>query len=250
MAEPGYDSTADTLKHSQRVGELMTQPIRELVDRSVCHDRSKTEDPELAVFNEFTPKLAGTTYGSEEYKGYLAAMGEGLAHHYVSNRHHPEHFADGIGGMTLVDLVEMLADWRAASERHDDGSLVRSLAIQQERFAISEQLAAILRNTAEHFGWLDQLDGAPPRFITRTNAVNAVRWMGDNEAEITALVGTDFYAVHPDDREDPEASGALLASEHSAWEDVYPGVWIVRDGYGRVRQLGAEEFARTYQEAP
>lgn len=150
-----YDSTADTLKHSQRVGELMTQPIRELVDRSVCHDRSKTEDPELAVFNEYTPKLRNSTYGSEEYKGYLEAMGEGLRHHYAHNRHHPEHFDQGVAGMTLVDLVEMLADWRAATERHDDGSMDRSLKIQQERFGISDQLDAVLWNTARYFGWLD-----------------------------------------------------------------------------------------------
>jgi hypothetical protein len=151
-----YDSTADTLKHSQRVGELMTQAIRELVDRSVCHDRSKTEPPELEIFNEFTPKLQNSTYGSDEYKGYLAEMKAGLDHHYAANRHHPEHFEDGIGGMTLVDLIEMLADWRAATERHADGSLVRSLAIQKERFGISDQLEAILWNTARHFGWLDR----------------------------------------------------------------------------------------------
>lgn len=150
-----YDSTADTLKHAQRVGELMAQTIRELVDRSVCHDRSKTEDPELAVFNEFTPKLRTSTYGSDEYKGYLAEMKVGLDHHYATNRHHPEHFEDGVGGMTLVDLIEMLADWRAATERHADGSLVRSLAIQKDRFGISDQLTAILWNTARHFGWLD-----------------------------------------------------------------------------------------------
>lgn len=150
-----YDSTADTLKHSQRVGELMTQPIRELVDRSVCHDRSKTEDPELAVFNEFTPKLRDSTYGSEEYKGFLAEMKVGLDHHYAANRHHPEHFEDGIGGMTLVDLIEMLVDWAAATERHADGSLIRSLSIQKERFGISDQLEAILWSTARHFGWLD-----------------------------------------------------------------------------------------------
>lgn len=152
---PAYDSTADTLKHSQRVGELMTQPIRELVDRSVCHDRSKTEDPELATFNEFTPKLKGSTYGSEEYKRYLSEMSHGLAHHYAANRHHPEHFENGVNGMTLVDLIEMLADWRAATERHTDGSLVQSLAIQQERFGISAQLNEILWNTARRFYWLD-----------------------------------------------------------------------------------------------
>lgn len=150
-----YDSTADTLKHALRVGELMGQPIRELVDRSVRHDRSKTEDPELAIFNEFTPKLRGSTYGSEEYKGFLAAMGDGLRHHYDHNAHHPEHFDEGIVGMTLVDLIEMLADWRAATERHEDGSLVKSLAIQKERFGISDQLAEILWNTARKFRWLD-----------------------------------------------------------------------------------------------
>lgn len=150
-----YDSTADTLKHSQRVGELMAQAIKELVDRSMCHDRSKTEPPELDVFNEYTPKLKTTTYGTDEYKAQLAGMGEGLAHHYASNRHHPEHFGeDGINGMTLVDLIEMLADWKAAGERHADGDLLRSLKIQRDRFGISGQLLQILSNTAREYGWL------------------------------------------------------------------------------------------------
>jgi hypothetical protein len=127
MSDTPYDSTADTLKHALRVGELMSQLITELIGRSLRHDRSKTEDPELAVFNEFTPKLRDSTYGSEEYKGYLASMKVGLDHHYASNRHHPEHFEDGVGGMTLVDLIEMLADWRAATERHADGSLDKRL---------------------------------------------------------------------------------------------------------------------------
>lgn len=155
MTDQGYDSTAETLKHSLRVGELMGQPVKELIDRSVRHDRSKTEDPELAVFNEYTPKLQGSTYGSEEYKAFLAGMKVGLDHHYSHNRHHPEHFPDGISGMTLVDLIEMLADWRAATERHADGSLVKSLSIQKKRFGISDQLDKILWNTARHFRWLD-----------------------------------------------------------------------------------------------
>lgn len=149
-----YDSTADTLKHSQRVGALMSEPVTELLTRSTQHDRSKTEDPELAVFNEYTPKLKTSTYGSDEYKGYLAAMGEGLRHHYGANRHHPEHFDDGVAGMTLVDLMEMLADWKAATERHDDGDLRKSLSIQRDRFGITDQLLQILTNTAAYYDWL------------------------------------------------------------------------------------------------
>lgn len=148
-----YDSTADTLKHSQRVGELMAEIIKELIDRSMRHDRSKTEPPELEVFNEFTPKLKDSVYGSDEYKENLAAMGDGLQHHYQHNRHHPEHFADGISGMTLVDLIEMLADWKAAGERHATGSLAKSLVIQSSRFGISDQLSQVLQNTAGHYQW-------------------------------------------------------------------------------------------------
>ena len=149
-----YDSTAETLQHSRRVGELMGSLIRELVDRSVSHDLSKTREPELAVFNEFTPKLKRSTYGSDEYKGYLAAMGDGLAHHYAANRHHPEHFTHGIEGMTLVDLMEMLADWKAATERHADGDLRKSLAVQRDRFGLGDQLVQILTNTAAYYDWL------------------------------------------------------------------------------------------------
>jgi hypothetical protein len=139
-----YDSTADTLRHSLRVGALMGDPIRELVTRSLEHDHSKTCEPEKSTFDEFTAKLKTSTYGSDEYKGFLAAMGPALDHHYEKNRHHPEHFGDaGINGMTLVDLIEMLADWKAATERHS------------ERVGISEQLASILENTARWFGWLD-----------------------------------------------------------------------------------------------
>lgn len=160
-----YDSRADTLIHSQRVGELMVQLAKELLDRSTCHDRSKTLPPEVDTFNEFTPKLKTSTYGSDDYKGFLLAMGAGLAHHYAHNAHHPEHHPAGINGMTLVDRIEMLADWKAATERHDDGSLAKSLEIQRDRFGLSDQLVAILRNTAEHFGWVDMpqlhVDPAP-----------------------------------------------------------------------------------------
>jgi hypothetical protein len=149
-----FDSRPDTLIHSQRVGELMVAVVKELLDRSTCHDRSKTQPPEVHVFDEYTPKLKTSTYGSEEYKLFLAGMGDGLQHHYASNRHHPEHFADGVAGMTLVDVIEMLADWKAATERHADGDLARSLAIQQERFGLSDQMLAILRNTAAELGWL------------------------------------------------------------------------------------------------
>lgn len=149
-----YDSRPETIAHIERVQELLEQVRQELHRRGLNHDATKLIPPELDTFNEYTPKLKTSTYGSPEYKEYLVGMGEGLKHHYRHNRHHPEHFPDGVNDMTLVDIIEMLADWKAATERHDDGDLERSLSIQSERFGISEQLAGILHHTALEMGWL------------------------------------------------------------------------------------------------
>jgi hypothetical protein len=171
MDQGEYDSTLDTMRHSRRVDELLLQVIAALQDRVTKHDLSKMEPPEKAVFDRVTPQLKASTYGSEAYKASLKDIGDVLVHHYGANRHHPEHYESGISGMTLVDVIEMLADWRAATERHDDGSLARSLKIQEERFAISPQLMDILTNTAVAFGWLpavgdvDHQAGASPRSV-------------------------------------------------------------------------------------
>lgn len=146
-----YDSTPDTLKHIKRVNELLTEACMVLLDRAIIHDASKLVSPEKEVFDKYTPKLKDSTYGSNEYKSFLEAMNVGLKHHYKHNSHHPEHYEDGIDGMDLFDLIEMLIDWKAAGERHTDGSLVKSLQIQKDRFKISPQLQAILENTQKRF---------------------------------------------------------------------------------------------------
>lgn len=148
------DSTLATLQHSRRVDELLLQMVSDIQARITKHDLSKMEQPELPIFDEFTPKLKNSTYGSPEYVEFLSQMQVGLKHHYAHNRHHPEHFERGVDGMTLVDVVEMLCDWKAATERHEDGDLEKSLKIQRERFGLTHQLVSILRNTAQEAGWL------------------------------------------------------------------------------------------------
>lgn len=61
----------------------------------------------------------------------------------------------GIEGMNLLDALEMLCDWKAATERHADGSIARSFDINRERFGITPQLEAVLKNTARSLGWMD-----------------------------------------------------------------------------------------------
>lgn len=147
-----YDSREDTERHILRVGELLWMIRGELVGRAVTHDSSKLQDPEKEVFDRVTPLLKGMTYGSDEYKASLAEMGPALDHHYEKNRHHPEYHTSGIHGMDLVDLVEMFCDWCAATERHADGDIHKSINHNQGRFHFSDDLASIFTNTANRYG--------------------------------------------------------------------------------------------------
>lgn len=140
-----------TLKHIMRVRDVLGFFAMELMDRGRVHDQSKLERPEVELFTEYTSKLAGCTYGSDEYKSYLTAMGPALSHHYAKNRHHPEHWKNGIADMNLIDLVEMFCDWKAATERHHDGNLHKSIEKNATRFEMSPQLVKIFENTADLF---------------------------------------------------------------------------------------------------
>lgn len=144
-----YDSTAETLKHIKRVNELLLFAAKKIMDRAVEHDRSKLVPPEKETFDEITPLLKNATYGSDFYKETLRRVRPAIEHHQKTNSHHPEFYENGINGFDLFDLVEMFFDWKAASERHIDGDILKSISINKERFEMSDQLSEILTNTAK-----------------------------------------------------------------------------------------------------
>jgi hypothetical protein len=148
-----YDSTKDTQMHIDYVRHFMKDIFFNWMSRMEAHDSSKLYEPEKSMYDEFTPKLRSMTYGSDEYKQTLKLMGTELEHHYALNTHHPEHYTLGINGMSLLDVMEMLADWKAATLRHDDGDIQKSFEINKKRFVISDQLVEILQNTLKELGW-------------------------------------------------------------------------------------------------
>lgn len=148
------DSRPATQEHINHVRAYLSQVETELHLRGVHHDQSKLQTPEVEIFDEFTPKLANSTYGSDEYKGFLVSMKPALDHHYKMSRHHPEHFENGYKGMNLIDMMEMLADWKAATLRHHDGDLRKSIRINAARFRYGPEIEKLLVNTAEALGWV------------------------------------------------------------------------------------------------
>lgn len=138
----------ETQKHIDKVRKYMRFFTDKLTSRGENHDASKMETPEVELFAEHTEKLSEIEYGSEEYKKELEALKPALEHHYAVNRHHPQHFPNGINDMNLIDIVEMITDWKASSERNSNGNLLKSIELNAKRFEMDEQLTQILMNTA------------------------------------------------------------------------------------------------------
>ena len=142
-----------TLRHMEAVRNFIDAVIVELIHRAQNHDQSKLESPEAEIFEAFTPRLRGVAYNSDEYKAMMVEMKPALDHHVAVNKHHPEHFKDGVNDMTLIDLIEMLCDWKASSLRSNDGNLNKSVEINAKRFGIETQLARVLYNTVR---WIEE----------------------------------------------------------------------------------------------
>lgn len=143
----------DTQQHIELVRLFIGQVTTELEVRGDVHDASKFAEPERSIFSAGTSRRDSVEYGSEDYRKHMKTVEVALAHHYANNRHHPEHHEDGIIGMNLVDLIEMLCDWMAASMRDakgDPNQVHHCIIVNQERFGYPDEMAVLLHNTVTH----------------------------------------------------------------------------------------------------
>lgn len=140
----------DELKHIEATHKYFNKCIRDITDRQERHDQSKLEKLEVETFEVYTPKLKSATYLSPEYNQFLKEMKPALDNHYKVNKsHHPEGNERGIRGMDLLDLVEMIVDWKASGLRMKDGDIFKSIEMNQKRFGYSDELKDIFNNTAK-----------------------------------------------------------------------------------------------------
>ena len=137
-------------KHIRLVRKYLGYSATGLIFRGLDHDKSKLEAPEILAYKN----VKSAIYGTKEYESILKKIRPALIHHYKANRHHPQHFKNGISGMTLLDLIEMACDWFAAIQRKDIGTqnINKSLRIAQKKFKIDRQLMSILVNTMRYLG--------------------------------------------------------------------------------------------------
>ena len=101
-----YDCTNDVMMHKRKVEYWMRRFWESMKRRAPAHDNSKLDNPvEKATFDQWSPVIRQATFGTDEYKTALDSMGAGLDLHYKANRHHPEHYSNGVNDMTIIDFV-------------------------------------------------------------------------------------------------------------------------------------------------
>lgn len=137
----------DTREHINDVRMVLEKITTKLALRGKYHDYSKLTDYELPIFQKVLDHQESAQYGTSEYEDTKKKLAPALEHHYKLNSHHPEHFPRGINDMTLVDILEMLADWKAATKRHKDDRIESSIEINAKKYNIDKQLKQILLNT-------------------------------------------------------------------------------------------------------
>ncbi len=138
-----------TMRHIEAVRAFMGEIIQQLLIRSALHDQSKLKPPEEKTFEKYTNLLKKTEFGSNSYKALTKKMKPAISHHFKENRHHAEHFKNGIKGMNLIDIIEMFCDWESSCLRHEDGDIKKSILIMKKKLNLSEELYEIFLNTAE-----------------------------------------------------------------------------------------------------
>lgn len=127
-----------TTIHKGWVAWYIVKFCAKLLYRAMTHDLSKYSNVEAIPFAEVIHENKGNTYGSQAYEACLARLSPCLQHHYLLNSHHPQHYPNGFADMTILDRVEMCADWLASVRRHKDGCITQSIKINQKRFGYTD----------------------------------------------------------------------------------------------------------------
>lgn len=136
----------DFERHRDCVNDNIYKCSNELMGRAEVHDFSKLAESELSGYAWATKKLNDYPYGSPERKEIFDKFKDCVDIHYKNNDHHPEHFENGVNDMNLIQILEMICDWKGAAECRG-GNIDDTITSNKDRFKIDDQLWSIIMNT-------------------------------------------------------------------------------------------------------
>jgi len=137
-------------QHKDGVKDYLKFIVNLLASRALTHDNSKNSDEEYKYFKMANSVNRNQFKTYEEYLNYIKpTLDKGLEHHYNVNRHHPEYFDNGIDDMNLIDILEMIVDWKVSIEQNDK-ELYEEIDYNFNKYNVSEQLKKIILNTYKY----------------------------------------------------------------------------------------------------
>jgi len=145
---------ADLLIHISEVKENIASIRNDLEKRGIAHDRSKFETFEFDSFAKTRQKFKTVDFGTKEYQECVDEIKPAIDHHYAANRHHTAYHFNGFNDMNLIDILEMLADWKAASRRSPGLRFVDSLPGAYRKYDIPENMQKHIESTLTYLGWI------------------------------------------------------------------------------------------------
>lgn len=140
MSEPNEETKTlvTILRHVGIVRRNIKHFSQALDKRADVHDISKLSLEEFRGFVEVNQIARQHPFGSKEYKESLKDN-DVIDLHFSRNSHHPEFYPNGIDDMSLLDVIEMICDWKAASETYGQTSFTDALVIQADRFKLDDK---------------------------------------------------------------------------------------------------------------
>lgn len=148
------DFLTDTILHIKEVQSNLEIFSYELRKRGVEHDMTKLQEPEFTAFVSTRDRFKKANYGTPEYQELVEEIKPAVNHHYENNRHHTGFHENGINDMNFIDILEMIADWKAAERRSPDKSLEDTLDYAFKKYQIDDQLKKIFINTMKYFKFI------------------------------------------------------------------------------------------------
>jgi len=140
-------TTNKITRHRELVKKNFAKLEYLLSSRAIQHDISKFEPEEFAGFEEADSAELYKEYGKSDYHKKLKEN-KGIALHLSKNSHHPEYFKNGISDMSFLDIVEMVVDWKSASETYGN-DFMESIKYSVKRFKCDKKQEWLIKMIAE-----------------------------------------------------------------------------------------------------
>lgn len=86
------------------------------------------------------------------------------------------------------------------------------------------------------------------RFRKLPVEIDAVRWTGDNAAELAAFAPGKWQTVAPEDRaDDPDITAEVFDELHSTWVGMRTGQWLIKGVVGEFYPCADHVMTATYE---